>query len=846
VLTVYGAECLDGEIGIWTEFIEGRTLAAMMRESGPLPPADVIEIGLDLCGALAAVHAAGLLHRDVKAQNVMRESGGRIVLMDFGAGHDLEVPARAGELVGTPLYLAPEILDGGAASTHSDVYALAVLLYFLVTGSHPVSGRTLDEVRAAHREGRAVWPRDEYADVPEPLAKVITQGLVATPSERYPSVGEFEAALRGAQGGVNKPGDWIETTDDAARARRRASLLGRVSVAAGIGLIVIVGALILDLGRWRRHVDRPDFTKATPAVHRILFPRVAVTQVGWPSRDGRFFPFVDDTRNVEVFETVTGRSHRVTDTMAKGEGGKSTVMSPNGDRVAYTWTMPYGAFELRIVDADGSWPHVLIAREAAFEPVASDWSRDGRYIVCWFKRRTGDADLALVAVDGSQPRVLFTLPNAHPGRPVLSPDGRFVAYYSDSGCSASTAPERCLFIADVNGKAPRVLLHAKADGALSWTPDGKAIFFARDTTRPFQTDGWILPVRDGVAVGSPRILAANIGPVVHPTLGDNGAFAYLRDTTTAELYTATIDLTGRTVAGAPVRIPAADSDSHAAPSWSPDGRWLAYMRLPPSPNGYKPNSVLMIQDLHSGEQRQLHPTLAFLGSYIPRWLKSRALIVWGRDRESADRFGFYRVDTETSETTQIVVVGLTGFPAVFDCSPDGRDFLYVDGRRGIIVRQFGTGHERTLVPIRAGEAIGVIGMSPNGRLVAFSYYYNDEWGLAVQAIGGDRNDVVRSSQTYINFVGWTPDSRDVLYSTNPAKALNMEAPNELWRISTRGGFSLNLHLSALMSKGGRIALSPDGRRVAYSEQSDLHELWVREGFLRGLKDVLQLQDRPRP
>ena len=287
VLTVYGAECLDGEIGIWTEFIEGRTLAAMMRESGPLPPADVIEIGLDLCGALAAVHAAGLLHRDVKAQNVMRESGGRIVLMDFGAGHDLEVPARAGELVGTPLYLAPEILDGGAASTHSDVYALAVLLYFLVTGSHPVSGRTLDEVRAAHREGRAVWPRDEYADVPEPLAKVITQGLVATPSERYPSVGEFEAALRGAQGGVNKPGDWIETTDDAARARRRASLLGRVSVAAGIGLIVIVGALILDLGRWRRHVDRPDFTKATPAVHRILFPRVAVTQVGWPSRDGR-------------------------------------------------------------------------------------------------------------------------------------------------------------------------------------------------------------------------------------------------------------------------------------------------------------------------------------------------------------------------------------------------------------------------------------------------------------------------------------------------------------------------------------------------------------------------------
>jgi dipeptidyl aminopeptidase/acylaminoacyl peptidase len=379
----------------------------------------------------------------------------------------------------------------------------------------------------------------------------------------------------------------------------------------------------------------------------------------------------------------------------------------------------------------------------------------------------------------------------------------------------------------MNGKAPRVLLHANAVEEPSWTPDGEAIFFARE--RPLQADGWILPVRDGVAVGSPRILAANIGLVMHPTLDDTGAFAYLRDTTKAELYTEAIDLTGKTAAGVPVRIPAADSDNHAAPSWSPDGRWLAYMRQRPNSNGYPQNSALMIQDLHSGEQRELHPALAFLGSYIPRWRKSRALIVWGSDRQSIDRLGFYQVDVETSETTPVVVVG-AGSPAVFDCSPDGDDFLYVDAHRGIIDHEFGTGHQRILMPIRSGEAIGVMGVSSNGRLVAFSYGSNHGWGLAVQALGGDRNDVVRSSQSYINFVGWTPDSQDVLYSTSPAKALSMEAPDELWRISAQG----------------RIALSPDGRRVAYAEKSNLHELWVHEGFLRGLKDLLQLPERPRP
>src|SRR3954466_8923467 len=109
VITVYGAESVNGRVGLWMEFIRGLTLEDVLRQHGAFSAREATFIGLDLCRALAAVHATGLVHRDVKAANVMREQGGRIVLMDFGAGGDLENKRDDEQMAGTPLYLAPEI-----------------------------------------------------------------------------------------------------------------------------------------------------------------------------------------------------------------------------------------------------------------------------------------------------------------------------------------------------------------------------------------------------------------------------------------------------------------------------------------------------------------------------------------------------------------------------------------------------------------------------------------------------------------------------------------------------------------------------------------------------------------
>src|SRR4029079_8264586 len=98
-----------------------------------------------------AVHRAGLVHGDINGTNVMREDDGRVVLMDFGASEASQ--AQITRVTGTPLYMAPEIFDGQPHSVRSDIYAVGVLLYHLLSGSYPVSGARLGDVRGAHRRG---------------------------------------------------------------------------------------------------------------------------------------------------------------------------------------------------------------------------------------------------------------------------------------------------------------------------------------------------------------------------------------------------------------------------------------------------------------------------------------------------------------------------------------------------------------------------------------------------------------------------------------------------------------------------------------------------------------------
>ncbi len=136
VVTIHGADLAEGQIGLWMEFVHGRTLRQIVEGQGPFGPQEALTMGAEVARALAAVHSSGLVHRDVKAQNVTREDGGRLVLMDFGAGEDLR-SASPRKSTGTPVYMAPELFEGQRATAKTDIYSLGVLLFYLVTGKYP-------------------------------------------------------------------------------------------------------------------------------------------------------------------------------------------------------------------------------------------------------------------------------------------------------------------------------------------------------------------------------------------------------------------------------------------------------------------------------------------------------------------------------------------------------------------------------------------------------------------------------------------------------------------------------------------------------------------------------------
>ena len=235
VVTVHGADVRDGRAGLWMELVEGQTLDARLGAQGRMGAGEATTIGIDLCGALAAVHAAGLVHGDIKAQNVIREQDGRIVLMDFGAGR--AQGADTAGVAGTPMYLAPEVLAGEPPTTRSDLYSLGVLLFHLLTGTFPYTGIDIDGLRDAHANGERKWLRDLRPDLRSELVQTIERALEPDPPRRFATAGAMEQALYR---------EIVPAADVQSKPVERTRLWPRLSFAAmAVALLAAVGTLVI-------------------------------------------------------------------------------------------------------------------------------------------------------------------------------------------------------------------------------------------------------------------------------------------------------------------------------------------------------------------------------------------------------------------------------------------------------------------------------------------------------------------------------------------------------------------------------------------------------------------------
>lgn len=190
---------VDGMYFITMEYVDGTTLKELIRKRGRLPPAVTVTIGKQLCRALAVAHEQGVIHRDIKPQNMVVDPSGFLKVMDFGIARlekrSKEGLTSTGAAVGTADYIPPEQLMGENLDGRADLYSAGVVLFECVTGRPVFSAPTLMALMAKHLEDQPEDPRTLNADVPEALSRVILKALEKKPSHRFASAMAMYEAL---------------------------------------------------------------------------------------------------------------------------------------------------------------------------------------------------------------------------------------------------------------------------------------------------------------------------------------------------------------------------------------------------------------------------------------------------------------------------------------------------------------------------------------------------------------------------------------------------------------------------------------------------------------------------
>lgn len=331
LVSIYDWGEVDGTYYIVMEYVEGETLKDLIRRRGRLSGNESVNITMQLLAAIDFAHRSGIVHRDIKPQNVMIDRGGTCKVMDFGIARAGDSGmTEAGSILGTAQYLAPEQAKGYPVDERSDLYSVGVCLYEMLTGTVPFKGDSAVTVALKHVNEVPVEPAELVPGLPYSLNQIVLKAMAKDPANRYQSAAEFARDLRSAREG----GPVQAAAFDAGGERTRVMAAGMAGAVAG-ETAAQTSVLDQPLPPRRKKSRWPLIL-----VLLLLAIIAAVAVALWWTMSG----------NKEPVPSVVGLSRAAAVKAVEGAGFKAGVQEEFSDRVAAGFVSrqaPTGGTKLR-------------------------------------------------------------------------------------------------------------------------------------------------------------------------------------------------------------------------------------------------------------------------------------------------------------------------------------------------------------------------------------------------------------------------------------------------------------------------------------------------------------------
>jgi serine/threonine protein kinase len=843
ILTVHEIGKLDGTHFIVTEYIKGRTLKNYLAEEKP-PFSKILEIAAQIASALAAAHEAGIIHRDIKPDNVMVRSDGIVKVLDFGiakltgANNSTEIDTEAqtiakhtitmpGMVIGTPQYMSPEQARGQKIDFRSDIFSFGVVLYEVICNHLPFSGATnMDIIGSILKDDPA--PLSQYLpEISAELEHIVAKTLRKDREQRYQHIKDVLIDINDVKKtlefrtkqihrtGSDRPRKTVEETASIATQRRFSAL-------HVLYILLVLSAAAGTLYWWivppRGAALQKTSDLKTAEVANWSSSPGEIYSVGTFSPDATMVAFASTrsgSKNIWVKQIDLGEAVQIT----KDEfENKNPIWSPASNEVAYFSTKGNQAGIWRIPKLGGS--PVFVAEITDGSSQLKFWSKQNQ-IYYESKNEIYAADIASGQITK---KTELAAKNIKATALTIASDEKQIAYVTVEDKTWN------LWSADLKTDAPKKLFSGEAQiRNVVWHPDGRRIFFSAPVDGTFQ-----IFVTDVDAAPPQQLTNAESDNLALDVSSDGAKILYGSAKEESDVW-------GVNLKDSKEFSVAANIDSELWADVSPDGKTLAFQSIKNLSQGNKLFSGNILTKKLGEKEKE---TVLAANAFLPKWSPDGKTLAFLRsigdtlriETVNANGGGQKPLTKEGVSSVSYTVLPYNRSQASdFSWSPDSQKIAYISNQNGQdnlwLIKADGTND----TPLTTNDTNLILSCplwSADGKRLAFTSRTNNADGkptytVSVIDLENQKTDPILSENTFIRLVGWEQSGKKLILASVEKGQINalpvavalleleVETKKTREMVKLQETYLYNIHLS------------PDKKTIAFvAHRDDCDNIWT--------------------